>query len=155
MGKGGIKNYLGRNFKKERGEDKISKERRSILMSKILSKSTKFELEFIKSLKNSTKKEFKTNVSELKGKPDIVFENEKICVFLDSDFWHGWQYPRWRHLLKNEFWKEKILNNRNRDIKSTRYLKRRGWNVVRIWEHQIKTNKDNCVARITFLLKVL
>ena len=77
-------------------------------MSKIRSKETKFEREFILRLKKSTRKKFKVNVTSIKGKPDIVFEKHKVCVFLDSDFWHGWQYPRWKHLLKDDFWREKI-----------------------------------------------
>ena len=54
-------------------------------------------------LKKKTGKKFRTNVGDLRGKPDIVFQKEKVCVFLDSDFWHGWQYPRWKKVLKNDF----------------------------------------------------
>ncbi len=58
--------------------------------------------------------------------------------FLASDFWHGWQYPRWKHLLKNDFWRNKIENNRRRDRRTTQFLRRDGWKVIRIWEHEIK-----------------
>ena len=89
---------------------------------------------------------------DLKGKPDIVFYRYKVCVFLDSDFWHGWQYPRWKHLLKNDFWRSKIENNRDRDRKTTAYLRRHGWAIVRIWEHSIKNNRyfeiDKIVKRL-------
>ena len=131
-------NYLNRNFNKKRSGDKLSKEDRSILMSKIRSRGTKFEEDFIKELKKHTKKKFRLNVLDIKGKPDIVFDKDKICIFLDSDFWHGWQYPRWKHLLKNDFWRTKIENNRNRDKKTTTYLQRHGWKVIRIWEHDLK-----------------
>jgi len=107
-------------------------------MSKIRSKDTKFESEFISLLKKEDIKGFKLNVKDIKGKPDIVFKKEKICIFLDSDFWHGWQYPRWKHLLKNDFWREKIEKNRKRDKKITQYLRRKEWKVIRIWEHDIK-----------------
>lgn len=143
-----IKNLLGRNFKKKREPDKISKEDRSDLMSKIRSKGTKFELEFIYILRSRTKKQFRTNVTDLKGKPDIVFDKIKLCVFLDSDFWHGWQYPRWQHLLKNQFWKDKIEMNRKRDKRNALWLKRQGWKVIRVWEHNIRRDAYKEIQRI-------
>lgn len=111
-------------------------------MSKIRSKNTKLEKEFILVLKKIIHKKFQTNVISIKGKPDIVFQKEKVCIFLDSDFWHGWQYNRWKYLLKNNFWQEKIENNRKRDKKTTNYLRKNGWTVLRFWEHQIKTEID-------------
>lgn len=146
------KNYLGRNLNKKRENDRITKEVRSNTMSKIRSASTKFELEFITKLKSKTKKKFETNVKDIKGKPDIVFYKYNLCVFLDSDFWHGWQYPRWMHLLKNDFWRNKIEANRRRDKKTTAYLKRNGWLVIRIWEHNIK--KD-AYCEIEKILKII
>lgn len=143
-----IKNYLGRDFNRVRSNDNLTKKNRSILMSKIRSKNTKFEKKFIAVLSKETRKKFKTNVSSIKGKPDIVFEKDKICVFLDSDFWHGWQYPRWKHLLKNNFWREKIENNRKRDKKTTVYLRKQGWNVIRIWEHQLQKNFNKSINKI-------
>ncbi|MFH1061875.1 MAG: very short patch repair endonuclease [Candidatus Omnitrophota bacterium] len=143
-----IKNYSGRNFKKDRSNDKISKKNRSSLMAKIRSKNTKFEEEFINLLRKFTRKKFKTHVTDIKGKPDIVFNNAKICVFLDSDFWHGWQYPRWKHLLKNDFWRDKIERNRSRDKKNSKLLKKAGWIVIRIWEHNIKKDVNPVIERI-------
>jgi DNA mismatch endonuclease (patch repair protein) len=133
--------------------DIFSKQKRSAVMSRIRSKDTKFEKEFITVLKKTTRKKFKTNVASIKGKPDIVFEKDKVCVFLDSDFWHGWQYPRWKHLLKNDFWRTKIENNRKRDKKTTAYLRRHGWKVIRVWEHQLSCNKSKSIERILSFLK--
>ena len=145
-------NFLGRDLSKTREPDKISKKKRSSVMSKIRSKGTKFESDFIKKLKAKTRKKFRLNVKELKGKPDIVFERYKVCVFLDSDFWHGWQYPRWKHLLKNDFWRNKIEANRARDKKNTLWLRRRGWIVIRIWEHNIKKDVNIVLEKIIELL---
>ncbi len=133
-----IKNYLGRNLNRERSVDRLSGKARSELMSRIRSKNTLFERDFIKALKKRTALRFSINVDSIKGKPDIVFRKQKVCVFLDSDFWHGWQYPRWKHLLKDNFWRDKIERNRNRDRRNTGYLRRERWIVVRIWEHNIK-----------------
>lgn len=148
MAKKRNRNYSGRDFKKRREDDRISKKRRSSLMSKIRSKNTKFEEDFIGLLGKSTRKKFKTHLTEIKGKPDIIFEKQKVCVFLDSDFWHGWQYPRWKHLLKNDFWRDKIERNRARDKETTFFLKRQGWKVVRIWEHQVKSGAARLTAKI-------
>lgn len=146
-------NYLNRDFKKKRSADTLTTEKRSALMAKVRSRGTKFEKDFITELRKSTRKKFETNVSSIKGKPDIVFRKGKICVFLDSDFWHGWYYPRWKHLLKNDFWRKKIENNRNRDKKTTVYLRRKGWTVLRFWEHQIKEDKDKRIQHLFKLLK--
>lgn len=142
------KNYLNRDFKKERSDDLLPTKRRSELMSKIRSRDTKFEREFIVFLRKATRKKFQTNVASIKGKPDIVFQKVKVCVFLDSDFWHGWYYPRWKHLLKNDFWREKIENNRKRDRKITTYLRKNGWIVLRFWEHEIRTKRSKIIKNI-------
>jgi DNA mismatch endonuclease (patch repair protein) len=147
-----IKNYSGRNFKKKREVDKITKKERSFLMSKIRSRDTKFEEDFIIQLSKKTKIKFERNCQLIKGKPDIVFRKQETCVFLDSDFWHGWQYPRWRHLLKNDFWREKIETNRLRDKRVTKSLRKKGWKVLRFWEHAIKQNKDGILEKIKSLL---
>ena len=146
------KNYMGRNFKKVRVAEKLPPTQRSSLMSKIRSKNTKFEDGFINLLSVKIPNQFATHVRSIKGTPDIVFENERLCVFLDSDFWHGWQYPRWKHLLKDDFWRDKIIKNRHRDIKSTRFLRRSGWKVIRIWEHQIKHHPETAIERILIAL---
>lgn len=152
MPKKRIRNFQGRNFKKIRENDKLTLRLRSLLMSKIHSRGTKLELFLITLLKRSVKNKFITNVKELQGKPDVVFPKEKLCVFVDSDFWHGWQYPRWKHLLKNDSWREKINNNRKRDIKTSHLLKRKGWKVIRIWEHQLK-NERGILTKIQHSLK--
>lgn len=153
MSKKKIKNYLGRNFNKKRQPDKINKKRRSLVMSKIRSKNTRFEQDFAKELRTRTKKRFQTNVKNILGKPDIVFKKYKICIFLDSDFWHGWQYSRWKHLLKNDFWRTKIEKNRARDKATTNKLRRRGWKVFRFWEHQLKTDIGKVLKEIISQLK--
>lgn len=147
------RNTLGRNLKKKRENDRISKSKRSSLMSKIRSRETEFELNFIKELRKRTRKKFEVNVNTIKGKPDIVFMKYSLCVFLDSDFWHGWQYPRWKHLLKNDFWRNKIEANRIRDKNTTKWLRRNGWRVLRIWEHNIKLDMDKEITKILYLLE--
>ncbi len=143
-----INNSLGRNFNRTRTSDKISEERRSYNMSKIRSRGTKFELDFINCLEKEINLDFELNCKDIKGKPDIVFRQFNVLIFLDSDFWHGWQFPRWKHLMKNDFWVNKIENNRKRDKKVTQNLRRKGWKVIRIWEHNIKSDRMSQIIRI-------
>lgn len=75
----------------------------------------------------------------LPGSPDIVFRRPKVAVFVDGDFWHGYRFPRWRHKLK-AFWKQKIADNRTRDARNHARLRRRGWKVIRVWEHEVRSN---------------
>ena len=133
--------------------DKFSKRKRSEIMSKIRSSNTQFEKNFTSKLKKKTGKNFRINDGDLRGKPDIVFQKEKVCVFLDSDFWHGWQYPRWKKILKNDFWKKKIEDTRNRDAKITAYLRRKGWKVLRIWGHQINEKSSATIDKVINNLK--
>ena len=146
------KNYLNRNFKRERSDDLLPAKKRSELMAKIRSRDTKFEREFIVYLRKATRKKFRTNITSIKGKPDVVFQKDKVCVFLDSNFWHGWYYPSWKHLLKNDFWREKIENNRKRDRKTTTYLRKNGWIVLRFWEHEIKLKPKKVIEKIAKIM---
>lgn len=76
--------------------------------------------------------------SELIGKPDFIFPKLKLAVFVDGCFWHGCsKHATWP---KNnaEFWRKKITRNMERDREVNRALKKRGWRVFRIWEHELK-----------------
>lgn len=146
-----IKNYLGRNLKSDRTADKISIDKRSAVMAKIKSKGTAFELLFFQSLAELNI-QFEAHPKDIFGKPDLIIRDKNVCVFLDSDFWHGWQFPRWKHKMKNAFWRDKIDRNRRRDKKVTATLKRNGFVVIRLWEHQLKNDLTRCVSRLNNIL---
>jgi len=146
-----IKNQLGRNFHRKRKKEKLTPGERSALMAKIRSKKTVFELNFFRILKKQGIS-FRAHPRGILGKPDFFIKEQNLCVFLDSDFWHGWQYPRWKHLLKNNFWRNKIERNRRRDRKVVRILSSKCFKVVRIWEHQIKSNPGAALKKIYSLL---
>ena len=137
-----IKNYVGRNYKKRRRKDNLSTKQRSNLMSRIRSKNTGLEKSFFRLLRKSTRIKFRTHVTSIRGKPDVVFPKQRVCVFIDGDFWHGWQFPRWKHQMKNEFWRLKIEKNRKRDRRIYSFLRRKGWIVLRFWEHEINNDKS-------------
>jgi DNA mismatch endonuclease, patch repair protein len=142
------KNFQGRNFHKKRRPDILTRRDRSNLMSRIRSSGSQIEIRFATIMASRFKKSFELNDRSVLGKPDIVFREARVCVFLDSDFWHGWQFPRWKHLLKSEFWRTKIERNRQRDKEVTRKLRRDGWTVIRFWEHNLRRTTERAIAAV-------
>jgi DNA mismatch endonuclease (patch repair protein) len=132
--------------------DLLTPEQRSRLMSKVRQKGTDIELLVARELRQKGYR-FRRNVKALAGSPDLVFARDKLAVFIDGDFWHGFRYPCWRHKVQ-PFWRNKIETNRKRDQRNFRRLRRAGWNVVRIWQHEIRTDIASCLARIVSLLHV-
>ena len=80
---------------------------------------------------------YRCNNRSLPGSPDIVLTRHRVAIFVDGNFWHGWRLPTWEHKL-SAFWRDKLRANRARDQRNFRRLKRLGWRVCRIWEHQAK-----------------
>lgn len=128
----------------------MTPEKRSALMSRIKGKDTGPE-RAISALLAAKGLLFETHCRDLPGRPDFVFRSERLAVFVDGDFWHGWRFPLWRGKL-SEKWQEKIAANRARDQRNFRKLRGQGWRVVRIWEHQVENDPDLCVVRIVSAL---
>ena len=113
-------------------------------MSRVKGKDTSIE----KTVRSELQKRglrFRKHTAKLPGKPDIVFSNKKIAVFLDGDFWHGYRFPHWQHKL-TPFWK--ISETRKRDQRNFAKLKRDRWKVIRIWEHSIKNDFEGIIEKI-------
>jgi DNA mismatch endonuclease (patch repair protein) len=119
-------------------------------MARIKGRDTSPELQLSKMLKRARRR-FETHVRELPGRPDFVFRRARVAVFVDGDFWHGWKFESWR-LKLSEKWETKIKSNMTRDARNRAKLRRSGWTVIRIWEHQIKRNPDACLHRILAIL---
>jgi DNA mismatch endonuclease (patch repair protein) len=67
---------------------------------------------------------------------DLVFSSARVAVFLDGCFWHGCPIHGETPRANREWWRRKIDRNRERDIETSRILKREGWEVIRVWEHE-------------------
>jgi DNA mismatch endonuclease (patch repair protein) len=126
--------------------DNLTRKQRSYCMSQIKGKDTGLEIQVRKALRKRGFR-FRTNVKELPGKPDIVLSKSRVVVFVDGDFWHGYRFPAWKKKV-SEFWRIKIENNRERDVRNHRKLRRMGWKVIRIWQHQINHDFGRCLSRI-------
>ena len=86
--------------------------------------------------------------NKLNGKPDLIFPIQKIAIFVDGDFWHGYDWNKLRPKLKNDFWINKILQNMDRDKKIDLILTQKGWKVMRFWEHEINLDIFSVISRI-------
>ena len=131
--------------------DLLTKKQRSHLMSRIRGKDTTIE-RILRSALHQAGFRFRKNVRGIPGTPDIVFHHAKVLVFVDGDFWHGYRFPQWGTSLP-PFWQDKIRRNRARDLRYHARLRRSGWKVIRVWEHQIRSNIDLAVLRISKFLE--
>lgn len=80
-------------------------------------------------------------------RPDFIFPKLRMVVLVDGCFWHG--CPKHSNMPVNNrsFWRKKLTGNRVRDRLVNRLLRRHGWRVVRIWEHELR-NEARCAARV-------
>lgn len=115
-------------------------------MSRIRARDTKVELIVRRQLFRRGHR-FRVNAAWLAGKPDVVFTKAKLAVLVDGDFWHGWKFDRWSAKLA-PYWRDKITRNRVRDRRCVAQLRRQGWSVMRVWEHEVEENIERCIARI-------
>ena len=77
----------------------------------------------------------------------------KKAVFIDGNFWHGHDFPRLKERLKSEYWLSKIKMNMERDNKNANELRKRGWEILRVWEYDIKKDMDNSIHNIIMFLQ--
>jgi DNA mismatch endonuclease (patch repair protein) len=95
------------------------------------------ELRFISLLKNFGITGWRRHYRII-GKPDFVFLKFRLAVLVDGCFWHG--CPRCYSEPKSNraFWRRKIAANRERAVVVNRELRKSGWRVFRIWQHELK-----------------
>ena len=79
-----------------------------------------------------------TGSGRLRIRPDFVFRQERVALFVDGCFWHGCPLHSSRPRQNAEFWEAKLKANRERDKRQTRALKAAGWTVLRYWEHELR-----------------
>ena len=120
--------------------------KRSELMGRIRSTNTKPELILRKTLWNLGFR-YRKNVKKLPGTPDIVYVKQRLAVFIDGGFWHGYDWETKKSKIKSNsgFWIPKIERNMQRDRENNQLLYDRGWYVIRFWDHEIKNDLEGCV----------
>jgi len=134
--------------------DNVSKATRSRIMSHIRGKDTKPEIKLRKALhKAGYRYSLNYRFKELNFKPDIVMVSRKVCIFVDGCFWHG--CPKCYKAPKSNktYWVQKIKRNIERDKEQNTYLKKNGWKVVRVWEHQITKDLRRTVQKLLITIQ--
>jgi DNA mismatch endonuclease (patch repair protein) len=119
--------------------DVHTKETRSYNMSRIRSKDTKPEM-FVRKFLFSKGFRYRLHDKKLPGKPDIVLPRYKTVIFIHGCFWHGHQGCKYFVVPKTrpEWWLNKITTNQIKDEQSVGILKQQGWNIITIWECELK-----------------
>ena len=118
--------------------DNHSKEIRNMNMSHIRSKNTRPE-ELVRKYLFSQGFRYRKNVKALPGCPDIVLPKYKTVIFVNGCFWHKHDCPRFVWPSSNqEYWVPKIAANVERDKKNHLLLQNSGWNVIVVWECELK-----------------
>jgi DNA mismatch endonuclease, patch repair protein len=118
--------------------DNLKPEDRRRTMQAVKSKGTQLERRLFAMLAGMRLRGWKKNDASIIGKPDVAFLSQHIAVFIDGCFWHG--CPRCRRTLpktNREYWERKIQRNVALAKSYNRQLRRDGWTVIRIWQHEI------------------
>jgi DNA mismatch endonuclease, patch repair protein len=128
--------------------DILSKEERSNLMRKVKSKNNRStEIRLVELFKEFKIAGWRRNF-HLFGRPDFVFPNKKVAVFVDGCFWHGHDCRNTQPSSNQDFWNKKFAWNRARDSKVNLTLRKNGWKVIRIWECSLKKQPTRAVNRV-------
>lgn len=131
--------------------DVLTPEQRSYCMSQIKGKNTKPEVELRKALWSLG---YRYRIgNRLPGKPDLVFTSFRTVVFIDGCFWHKCPNHFVQPKTRTQFWLDKINGNVARDQRNNKALRSQGWQVVRIWEHEIKESLEGSVACVVDVLE--
>lgn len=126
--------------------DVMTPEQRSRCMSRIRGRDTQPEV-IIRRMLWSLGWRYRVN-SKLPGKPDIVFTRQRLAVFIDGCFWHRCPLHFQAPATNARFWEVKIEGNVRRDREVVERLATAGWSVLRIWEHEAKTDPAEVVWAI-------
>lgn len=118
--------------------DIVTHKKRSKMMAGIKNKDTKPEMIIRKSL-HAKGFRYRVNDKRLPGKPDIVFPKYEAVIQINGCFWHGHNC----HLFKwpstrEEFWKNKIRKNKERDHRNVDDLHNLGWRTLIVWECSLR-----------------
>jgi len=129
--------------------DNLTREQRRKNMRAIRSEDTKIEIILRKELWNRGYR-YRIHYKKLAGKPDIVFMKQKIAVFCDSEFFHGFNWDDQKKNIKSNrnYWIPKIESNIRKDRFVTELLEKDGWLVLRFWGKEIQKNLSKCADKI-------
>lgn len=128
--------------------------KRSSMMSKIKSRNSKPELILRRALWSKNIR-FRLHDKSLPGTPDIVIKKYKLAIFVDGEFWHGFDWKKNKERIKSNrlFWIPKIERNMQKDIRVNRALRDMGYVVFRFWTQEILKNLPTILNQIELFLE--
>jgi DNA mismatch endonuclease (patch repair protein) len=128
--------------------DVFSKSERSRIMANVHSKNTSPEL-IVRSMLHRLGYRFRLTSNKLLGKPDIVLSRFHKLIFVHGCFWHQHKSCKAseRPTSNSEYWNNKLGRNILRDKKNIAYLRKSGWDVLIIWECQVR-NKTSLINKL-------
>jgi len=134
--------------------DVFTKAKRSEVMSRIRGSGNKeTELALAKIFRGHGVTGWRRNQS-LFGKPDFTFRHQHSVVFVDGCFWHCCPNHSKIPASNRTFWLKKLTANKERDQLVTKTLRKQGWRVIRLWEHELK-RKDLITSKIRRIIDAL
>lgn len=94
------------------------------------------------------------NYKKLPGSPDIALQKHHVAIFIDGEFWHGYDWENRKIKLKRnrDYWIAKIEENIARDERVNQQLQGMGWSVIHFWSKEVKKDLDNCILRVEELI---
>lgn len=119
-------------------------------MARIAGKDTRPEIHLRQALWQAGIR-YRLHVVTPAGRPDVVIEG-RVAVFIDGCFWHGCPRHYVRPRSRTGFWSGKLRDNFERDLRQTTELRKLGWGVCRVWEHEILEALPRVVRRIRRLV---
>ena len=122
--------------------DKLTPEQRKKNMQAVKNKGSAIEKKLAKGLWGIGLR-YRKNDKRYLGHPDVVLPKYRTIVFVHGCFWHFHQNCKYGRLPKSnvEFWKEKLMKNRMRDIREQEKLRNMDWNIIVVWECELKGSK--------------
>lgn len=130
--------------------DSFTPDQRHNCMSRIRSRDTKPEKKVRQSLFRSGFR-FRVNVKTLPGTPDIVLPKYRTVIFINGCFWHGHKGCKYYTTpeTNTDFWVDKVRKNKERDALNNQRLESLSWNIVTIWECELKNKVfDTTMERV-------
>lgn len=127
-------------------------EQRKRIMAAVRQRDTEPELALRKALHRAGVRGWRCNFRGAAGRPDLAWPALKVAVFVDGAFWHG--HPsRHRPGRSGKYWDDKIAGNVARDRRIDADLTEEGWQVVRIWDFELRKEPDRALERVLDALR--
>lgn len=126
--------------------DTLSTASRSALMGKIRGDNLRPETAVGEALRSLGYRAVTRNASDLPGSPDFVLARPRVAVFVHGCFWHGCPAHYRPPKSNGAFWRGKLATNRRRDARCARALRRAGWSVLTVWEHDTRLGHSHLVS---------